>query len=292
MELVLVAHGGRAALKVADVGVVVGDDERPLELPRVAGVDAEIGTEFHGAPHALGDIYERTVGEDGAVECGIEVVAVGNDGAQVLPHQVGVLLHRLADGAEDDALLGQFLLEGGLHRHGVHDGIDGRPAQGQTLLQGYAKLVEHLLQLRVHLLVGRLLGQRVGVVGDALVVHLRHMDVPPAGLLHRLPVVEGLQPEVEEPLGLALLLGDESHDILVETLVDDFRRHVGGEAELVFLLGHLPDELVLLLAVFLLVGGGVVGLVCVAPGHLVVQMSGGCSILVHDVRVSAPPRFP
>ena len=46
-----------------------------------------------------------------------------------------MLLYCLTDTAEDDTLLTEFLLEGSLHRHRVHDGIHGGAAQSQTLLQ-------------------------------------------------------------------------------------------------------------------------------------------------------------
>ena len=124
MQLVLVAHGGRAALKVGDVRVVVGHDKGTLELPRVSGVDAEVAAQLHGTAHALGDVDERAVAEDCRVEGGIEVVAIGHDGAQVLAHQVGMLLDGIAYAAEDDAFLAQLFLEGGLHADRVHDGVD------------------------------------------------------------------------------------------------------------------------------------------------------------------------
>ena len=75
-----------------------------------------------------------------------------------------MLFHCLADTAEDDTFLTEFLLEGSLHRHRVHDGIYGGTAQSQTLLQRNTELVECLLQLRINLLVLRLLYQRVGIV--------------------------------------------------------------------------------------------------------------------------------
>ena len=75
-----------------------------------------------------------------------------------------MLLHRLADTAEDDALLTEFLLEGSLHRHRVHDGIYGGTAQCQALLQRNTELIECLLQLWVYLLVLWLLCQRIGIV--------------------------------------------------------------------------------------------------------------------------------
>src|SRR5437764_22284 len=42
VQLVLVAHGRRAALEIAHIGALVGDDERALELAGVLLVDAEV----------------------------------------------------------------------------------------------------------------------------------------------------------------------------------------------------------------------------------------------------------
>ena len=117
MELVLIAHWRGAALQVRHVSVVVGNDERALKLSSVAGVDAEIAAQLHRATHALGDIDERAVAEHATVQRSEEVVTIRYHGAQIFAHQVGMLLDGLADAAEDDALLAQLVLEGGLHRH-------------------------------------------------------------------------------------------------------------------------------------------------------------------------------
>ena len=61
----------------------------------------------------------------------------------------------------------------------------------------------------------------------------------PRGLRHRLPVAEGLQAELEHPVGLALLLRDEAHHLLVKTFFNDVGMHVGGKAVFIFLFGHL-----------------------------------------------------
>ena len=61
-------------------------------------------------------------------------------------------LYGVADGAEDDAFLGEVLLEGGLHRHGVHNGVDGDTAQCEALFEWYAELVKRFHQLGVYLL--------------------------------------------------------------------------------------------------------------------------------------------
>ncbi len=54
MELVLVADGRRAAFQIADVGALVGNDQRALELAGIALVDAEIGRQLHRAANAGG----------------------------------------------------------------------------------------------------------------------------------------------------------------------------------------------------------------------------------------------
>ena len=139
MQLVLVAHRGGTALQVGDVGIVVGNDEGTLKLPCVAGIDAEIAAQFHRTAHAFGDVDERPVGEYGRVEGGKVVVAIGHDGAQVLAHQIAMLLDGITDGTEDDALLSQFFLKSGFDADRVHDGVDGSIAtQGQAFLQGNA----------------------------------------------------------------------------------------------------------------------------------------------------------
>ena len=93
VQLILVAHRCRASLKIRYVRIVVGNNQRAFELSRIPCIDAEIRTEFHRATHSLGYIYERAVAEDGAVQCGIEVVAIGHHRAEILAHKVGMLLY-------------------------------------------------------------------------------------------------------------------------------------------------------------------------------------------------------
>ena len=84
VQLVLVAHRRRAAFEVADVRPFLGDDQRPLELAGVLGVDAEVRGQLHRAAHALGDVAERAVAEDRRVQGGEEVVVVRHHRAEVL----------------------------------------------------------------------------------------------------------------------------------------------------------------------------------------------------------------
>ncbi len=123
MELVLIAHRSCTALQIGEVSTLVGDEQRALELTGLAGIDAEVGAQFHGAADTFGHIDERSVCEDGGVECRIEIVAGRNDRTQVFLYQFGVLAHGFGDGAEDDPFLGERLAESGLDGHGVHDRI-------------------------------------------------------------------------------------------------------------------------------------------------------------------------
>ena len=69
----------------------------------------------------------------------------------------------------------------------------------------------------------------------------------PRGLFLRLPIVIRLQAEVEHPFRLALLLRNQAHHVLVKARVYYVGMHVGGEAELVFLLRHLLYKLVIVI---------------------------------------------
>ena len=79
MQLVLIAHRSSTAFEIAHVGIIVGHDERALELTGVAGIDAEVAAEFHRASYTLWYVYERAVGEHRRVQGGKEIVTIGND---------------------------------------------------------------------------------------------------------------------------------------------------------------------------------------------------------------------
>ena len=246
MQLVLVAHRSSTSLKITDVGIIVGYNQRTLELSGITRINTEITAQFHRTAHAFGDIDKRTVTKHGTVQCCEEIVAVGHDGAEILAHQVAMLLDGIADGTEDDALLTEFFLKSGLHADRVHDGIHGSvAAQCQPLFQRNTQFVESLLQLRVNLSVPSwLLGHRVGIVADCLIVDGRHMHMSPSRFLLFLPVAERLQAELEHPLGFPFLSRDEPNDVLVQPLLNDFSMYIRGETELIFLFGYLTDVLV------------------------------------------------
>ena len=88
--------------------------------------------------------------------------------------------------------------------------------------------------------VGLLLGRRV--VDDVLVVDRRVAHVLPRRLGHREPGAVRLQAPLEQPRGLALLLGDQPDDVLAEALRHGLGFDVGDEAVLVFPVGEFLDR--------------------------------------------------
>ena len=73
----------------------------------------------------------------------------------------------LTDGAEDDALFGQFFLVGGLHRNGVHDGIHGGlSAEDESFFQRNAQFLEgfHHFGVNLFFLLVLFLGHGVGII--------------------------------------------------------------------------------------------------------------------------------
>ena len=241
MQLVLVALGRGAPFEVAHVGPLVGHDQRAFELPRAGGVDAEIGRKLHRATHPLGDVAERTVGKDRGVQRGVKVVGIGHDAPEVFFHQLGEVAQRLGDRTEDDPLFGQRLLEGGLHRHGVHHGIDRDARQGHLLFERNAQFVERAFQLgidfvhRAELFLG--LGSRI--VDDLLKVDRRDRQVGPRRSLQRQPMAVGRHAPLGHPLRLALFGGDQPHDLLRKPFADGLGLDVRSEAVLVFLLSDI-----------------------------------------------------
>jgi len=179
VQLVLVTHRRRAALEVAHIGALLGDDEGPFELAGIGGVDAEVGGELHRATHALGDVAERSVGERRRVERREEVVPVGDDRAEVLAHEIWMVLDGFGEGAEDDAGLGKLLLEGRGDRHRVDDRVHRHAAEALLLREGDPELVEHRPQLGVDLVEARQCGLGLGrcVVADVLIIDGRIADV-------------------------------------------------------------------------------------------------------------------
>ena len=100
-----------AALDVVHVGALVGDDQRPLELAHVLGVDPEVGLQRDVDVHARRHVDERAARPHGGVERGELVVAGRDHRAEVLLEEVLVLAQGGVGVEEDDALLLQVLAD-------------------------------------------------------------------------------------------------------------------------------------------------------------------------------------
>ena len=90
------------------------------------------------------------------------------------------------------------------------------------------------LQDRPRQTVQDLLLLRSGVINDVLVVDRLVLDVLPGRLFHREPQAERLEPPLEHPLRLFLLLRDQPDDVLVQPFWNGVGIDVGDEAVLVF----------------------------------------------------------
>ena len=252
MKLVVIALWRRAALQIADVGALVGDDQRAFELPRILRVDAEIGGKLHRAAHALRHIDETAIGEDGAVQRGVEIIRHRHDGGEVFLHQFRVLFDGFRNRAENHARLRQFLLERGAERDAVEHRIHRdlalggvvilRPfdaGQNRLFLQGDAEFFVSAQQLRIDIVQRfRLLlrhGGGLRIVILRLEVDFRIIDHGPFGLRHLNPAPIGVEPPVGHPFRFVVLFGDEADDILVQAHGRELGLDLRLEAVFVFL---------------------------------------------------------
>src|SRR5205814_1278408 len=120
-------------------------------LPGVRLIDAEVGGELHRTPDALRDVAERTVAEDGRVQRREEVVAVRDDRAEVLLHELGVVVNRLRERAEDDPHLAELRLERRRDRDAVEHRVDGDAGEDLALAERDAELLVRREELRIDL---------------------------------------------------------------------------------------------------------------------------------------------
>ena len=86
------------------VRALVDDDQRPLELAHVLGIDPEIGLQRDLHVDALRHVDERAAGPDGGVQGRELVVPDRDDGTEVLLEEVLVLLEPGVGVEEDHAL--------------------------------------------------------------------------------------------------------------------------------------------------------------------------------------------
>jgi hypothetical protein len=204
-----------AAFHVGDLGAFVGDDEGALELAEVFRVDAEVGLERLGDLHALGDVDEGAAGEHGAVERGELVVAGRDDLAEELAEDLGMLAERLGGVGEDDALLGDDLLDVGVGGFGIELGLDA--GEELALLLGNAETLEGPLDV-----VGHLFPRALGLLAlREVVADLVEIDVleilggPVRGHGHVERRSSGrLEAEFEDPRRLLLDRADVADGVL------------------------------------------------------------------------------
>ena len=202
----------RAALDVVDVGVLVDDDQRPLELAHVLGVDPEVRLQRHLDAHAGRHVDERAARPHGRVERGELVVVRRNDRAHVLLDDVLVLAERRVHVEEDHALRLEVGLQLVVDDLRLVLGADAREVlllrlRDPELVPGVEDLRRQVFPL-VDLLLGRL-----DVVVDVVEVDLGHVAAP-GRERSRVEVVERLVAEIAHPLRLVLVLRDRLDDLV------------------------------------------------------------------------------
>ena len=155
-----------------------------------------------------------------------------------------MLLHRVGEGTEEDPHLRQLRPERRRDRNAVEHGVDRNAGEQLLFLERNPELLERGADFRIDLVeaVERrlLLGRRV--IDDVLVVDRLIADVLPRRLGHGEPGAVRLQAPLEQPRGLAFLLGDQPDDFLIEAFRDGLRFDVGDEAVPVFLVGEFLDR--------------------------------------------------
>src|SRR5690606_10191119 len=162
MQLRLVSLRCGAALKIADVAALIGDNKRALELARILGVDAEIGAQLHRAAYTRRHINERTIREHCAVQCRVEVIADRHHRAKIFTHKIRVIADRVGNRAENHASFEQLFLERRSKRYGVKYRIHSDSARlGRHFARAFDTRENRLLlQWDAKLAVGR---QELGI---------------------------------------------------------------------------------------------------------------------------------
>ena len=116
-----------------------------------------------------------------------------------------MLLDGLRETAEYDSFLSQRCPECCGHGDRIEDRVHGHDS-GESLTLPYrdAKFLERLLQLRVDLLRAFRILFWGCVVDNVLKINYGHVQMPPLGHLHFLPLPESAQPELQHPFRLFL----------------------------------------------------------------------------------------
>ena len=102
-------------------------------------------------------------------------------------------------------------------------------------MQRNAQFVKGCLQLRVYLPLGALwFGCRI--IYYILEIYLRNLQMGPPWHLHLLPPCKGLEPELQHPLWLTLLAGDEPYGLLRQALGNILLLYIGDKALFILLI--------------------------------------------------------
>ena len=211
MEVRHVVLRGGAALNEVQIRVVVHDDERVLKLARALGVQAEIGLQRNGQVYALGHIHEGAARPHRAVQRREFVIRGLDQLHEVGAHHVGIFAVQGAFHVRvDHALLGHLGANVVIHQLGVI--LCAHARQRFTLrlrnaqpLKGVLDVLRHLGPLIFHIGVG-------ADVGDD-VIHVQSLDGgAPVGHVHAVVNLQGVQPEQLHPLRIMLFLGKLLHN--------------------------------------------------------------------------------
>jgi hypothetical protein len=192
----------RAPFDVVHVGTFVRDDQRPLELAHVLGVDPEVSLERDVDVHARWHVDERATRPHRRVQRGELVVVRRDQRAEVLLHQVRVIAERRVHVGEQDTDVVELLLDLVVDDLGLV--LRRNPAEVLLLGLGDPELVPRALDVLGQFLpvLGLLLGRADEVV-DVGEVDVGQIGAPPR---HRTPleVLQRLQPELAHPVRLGL----------------------------------------------------------------------------------------
>ena len=185
-----------------DVAALVGNDEGPLELAGILGVDPEVGLQRDGDVDTLGDVHETSTRPDRGVQGGELVVLVWDDRAKVALDDFRVLAQSRIHVGEDDAEFFQVFAK----RVVDHFGFILGGNTGEELAFGLrdTQFVEGVLDvLRNVVPCLALLTCGLDVVVHLVEVDLRQVGTPGRHLAAQ-EVVVRLDAAVEHPCGLVL----------------------------------------------------------------------------------------
>ena len=209
-----------APFNVVNGTPLVGDDQGAFKLPHVLGVDAEVGLHRHFHMNAFRDVDERTTGPHRRVESGELVVAVGDDGAEMLLDDLRVFTKAAVHVKEKDPLSFEVFADGVVNRLGL---VLGRNATEVLLFSlRNAETVEGSLDV-----FGDVVPIPLGGVGGTKEIrHVVKIDVvqftaiAPVGHFALHEMVVGLDPNLRHPLGLVFELRDVSNNLLTQPFVE------------------------------------------------------------------------